>query len=77
MALNPENHEGLDFYEDDSLVADVLRHTDRFLDYCERVRPEWAAEVKAGRAAVLEEARHRRRPEKLSARRLPIAPGGV
>jgi pyruvate-formate lyase-activating enzyme len=78
MALNPENHEGLDFYEDEGLVAQVIAHTDRFLDYCERVRPEWVNEVRAGRAAVLEEARHRRRaPEKPAARRLPLAPGGA
>lgn len=78
MALNPENHEGLDFYEDDALVAEVLRHTDRFLEYCERVRPEWVNEVKAGRAAVLEEARSRKRAaERPAGRRLPLFPGGV
>jgi MoaA/NifB/PqqE/SkfB family radical SAM enzyme len=73
MALNPENHEGLDFYEDDALVAEVVAHTDRFLSYCERVRPEWVSEVRAGRAAVLEEAAHRRKaPSRAGARRLPL-----
>lgn len=70
MALNPENHEGLDFYEDEALVARVLADTDRFLAYCERVRPEWVSEVRAGRAAVLEEAVSRRR------RRAAVATGG-
>jgi pyruvate-formate lyase-activating enzyme len=87
MALNPENHEGLDFYEDEALVARVLSDTDGFLAYCERVRPEWVSEVRAGRAAVLEEAAHRRalaaakageapstRP---GARRLPVLPDGA
>lgn len=77
MALNPENHEGLDFYEDDAQVAKVLADTDRFLAYCERVRPEWVSEVRAGRAAVLEEAAHRRRPPAPErARRLPVVTGG-
>lgn len=76
MALNPENHEGLDFYEDDALVASVLEHTDRFLAYCERVRPEWVSEVRAGRAAVLEEAAHRRRPAaREGVRKLPVLSG--
>ncbi len=76
MALNPENHEGLDFYEDDTLVASVLEQTDRFLAYCERVRPEWVSEVRAGRAAVLEEAAHRRRPApREGVRKLPVLGG--
>jgi MoaA/NifB/PqqE/SkfB family radical SAM enzyme len=76
MALNPENHEGLDFYEDDALVASVLEHTDRFLAYCERVRPEWVSEVRAGRAAVLEEAGSRRRPAaRDGVRKLPVVSG--
>ena len=78
MALNPENHEGLDFYEDEPQVARVLADTDNFLAYCERVRPEWVSEVRAGRAAVLEEARHRQRTAgREPVRRLPIAPGGA
>ncbi|MBK8254113.1 MAG: radical SAM protein [Polyangiaceae bacterium] len=73
MALNPENHEGLDFYEDNSLVAKVLSDTDRFLAYCKQVRPEWVSEVVAGRAAVLEEAAHRKtRQLPPEVKRLPI-----
>jgi pyruvate-formate lyase-activating enzyme len=75
MALNPENHEGLDFYEDEGQVAAVIAHVDRFIEYCERVRPEWLSEVRAGRAAVLQEAAHRRRQALPDARRLPILQG--
>ncbi|MEZ4296597.1 MAG: radical SAM protein [Polyangiaceae bacterium] len=78
MALNPENHEGLDFYLDEGLVQKVLSDTDRFLEYCERVRPEWVSEVRAGRAAVLEEAAHRRRAEaREGVRRLPVLGAGA
>lgn len=76
MALNPENHEGLDFYEDDAQVAKVLADTDRFLAWCERVRPEWVSEVRAGRAAVAgEAARRRREPARDGVRRLPVVTG--
>lgn len=84
MALNPENHEGLDFYEDDAIVRRVVADVDRFVAYCERARPEWLNEVRAGRAAVLEEAARRRAPSAptlgspgASARRLPILPNGA
>lgn len=60
MALNPENHEGLDFYLDDEKVSSVLEHTGRLIEFCERHRPEWLAEVRAGQAAVREEAARRR-----------------
>jgi molybdenum cofactor biosynthesis enzyme MoaA len=60
MALNPENHEGLDFYTDPDVVARVLEDVDRFLAWVARARPEWLVEVRAARAAVLEEAAHRR-----------------
>lgn len=59
MALNPENHEGLDFYADVDAVNAVLEHVDRFAEWAERVRPEWLSEIRASRSAVLEEARRR------------------
>ncbi len=60
MALNPENHEGLDFYLDDDAVAGVLGHVDRFIAWAGRVRPEWLPEIRAARSAVVEEAARRR-----------------
>jgi MoaA/NifB/PqqE/SkfB family radical SAM enzyme len=59
MALNPEQHEGLDFYQDPDEVARVLEHVDRFIAWVERVRPEWLPEVRAARAAVVGEAASR------------------
>ena len=59
MALNPENHEGLDFYEDPDEVARVLEHVDRFIAWVTEVRPEWLPEVRAARAAVIGEAASR------------------
>jgi molybdenum cofactor biosynthesis enzyme MoaA len=60
MALNPEHHEGLDFYEDADEVARVLEHVDRFIAWVTEVRPEWLPEVRAARTAVVEEAASRR-----------------
>lgn len=60
MALNPENHEGLDFYEDPDEVARVLEQVDRFVAWVEEVRPAWLPEVRAARTAVVEEAARRR-----------------
>ncbi|APR79810.1 Putative molybdopterin cofactor synthesis protein A [Minicystis rosea] len=60
MALNPENHEGLDFYEDPDEVARVLEHVDRFIAWVTEVRPAWLPEVRAARTAVMEEAARRR-----------------
>jgi MoaA/NifB/PqqE/SkfB family radical SAM enzyme len=74
MALNPENHEGLDFYTDPDAVARVVEDVDRFVAWVERVRPEWLAEVRAARAAVLEEAAHRRRAAATVPLRLSAAP---
>ncbi|MEI8254361.1 MAG: radical SAM protein [Deltaproteobacteria bacterium] len=59
MALNPENHQGLDFYEDADAVARVLEHVDRFVAWVENVRPEWLQEVLAARTAVVQEAASR------------------
>ena len=59
MALNPENHEGLDFYEDPDEVARVLEHVDRFIAWVTEVRPEWLPEVLAARTAVVGEAASR------------------
>lgn len=56
MALNPENHEGLDFYLEPDKVARVLEDVDRFLVYVKHKRPDWLPEVLAARSAVLEEA---------------------
>jgi hypothetical protein len=60
MALNPEQHEGLDFYEDPDEVARVLEHVDRFIAWATDVRPEWLPEIQAARTAVVEEAASRR-----------------
>jgi len=66
MALNPENHEGLDFYEDPDEVARVLEHVDRFIAWVDDVHPAWLPEVRAARTAVVEEAASRRaRPKTL------------
>jgi molybdenum cofactor biosynthesis enzyme MoaA len=66
MALNPEQHEGLDFYEDPEEVARVIEHVDRFIAWASEVRPEWLAEIRAARTAVVEEAASRRaRPTSL------------
>jgi molybdenum cofactor biosynthesis enzyme MoaA len=59
MALNPEQHEGLDFYQDPDEVARVLEHVDRFIAWVHGVRPEWLPEVRAARAAVVGEAASR------------------
>ncbi len=59
MALNPENHEGLDFYQDPDEVARVLEHVDRFVAWVEEVHPEWLQEVRAARTAVEREAASR------------------
>ena len=71
MALNPENHEGLDFYEDPDEVARVLEHVDRFAAWAEEVRPEWLPEIRAARTAVVGEAgsRRKRAPELVTLRR--------
>ncbi len=60
MAMNPENHEGLDFYLDDQKVAGVLHHAAQLVAFCEKHRPEWLAEARAGLSAVREEAARRR-----------------
>lgn len=73
MAMNPENHEGLDFYPDGDVVARVLRDVDAFESWARRVRPDWVSEIRASRAAVAAEAASRLRPEP-SARRLPVVP---
>ena len=57
--LNPENHEGLDFYEDPDEVARVLEHVDRFVAWVTEVRPGWLPEVLAARTAVIGEAASR------------------
>ncbi|WP_053230694.1 radical SAM protein [Sandaracinus amylolyticus] len=73
MALNPENHEGLDFYPDGDAVAKVLREVDVFEQWARRVRPEWLSEIRATRAAVAAEAASRVRTSVPSgARRLPV-----
>lgn len=60
MALNPENHEGLDFYTEPERVEGVLHHAAELVAFCERNRPEWLAEARAGLSAVKEEAARRR-----------------
>lgn len=77
MALNPENFVELDFYEDEAEVTRVVRELDRLIEYCERRAPSWLGEARAGRAAVLGEARSRRRPARAddpagAPRRLPL-----
>ena len=59
MAVNPENHKHLNFYQDPDSVARVVEHVDRFIKWCERARPEWLADARGVRQAVLEEAIHR------------------
>lgn len=60
MAMNPENHEGLDFYVEEERVEGVLRHAAELVAFCERNRPEWLGEARAGLSAVKEEAARRR-----------------
>ena len=73
MALNPENHEGLDFYPDADVVARVLRDVDVFESWARRVRPEWLGEIRATRAAVAAEAAARSQPPPSQhVRRLPV-----
>lgn len=76
MALNPEHHEGLDFYQDEDAVQRVLRDVDRVLEWSKRVRPEWVSEIAAARAAVVGEARERQRgvAPALNVKRLPVVP---
>ena len=71
MALNPENHEGLDFYPDPEAVQKVLRDVDAFEAWARHARPEWLSEIHATRAAVAAEAVRRR----VNVRRLPILSG--
>ncbi len=61
MALNPAQHEGLDFYGDEATVRRVLDDVDRFAAYAQRVRPEWLPEILAVRSGVLGEAAERAR----------------
>jgi molybdenum cofactor biosynthesis enzyme MoaA len=56
MALNPENHEGLDYYVDPDVVAGVVRELDRLIEYATRVEPQWLPEIRAARSATIEEA---------------------
>lgn len=72
MALNPENHEGLDFYPDGDVVARVLRDLDAFEAWARSVRPEWLPEIRGARAAVAAEAASRSRPVLAASRRLPV-----
>lgn len=77
MALNPENHEGLDFYQDPAVVERVVRDVDVFQAWAARTRPEWLGEIGAARAAVLGEAQARRNGAPPSAvvragKRLPV-----
>jgi pyruvate-formate lyase-activating enzyme len=81
LALNPEDHEGLDFYLDDAQVASVLDSVDRFIEWAKVVHPAWLPEIRAVRTAVLGEARERqglgsiKRPdqaERGNLRRLPV-----
>lgn len=72
MALNPENHEGLDFYPDGEAVAKVLRDVDAFEEWARRVRPEWLREIRGARAAVAAEAAARGRAVPAGGRRLPV-----
>ncbi|MDP1823166.1 MAG: radical SAM protein [Archangium sp.] len=60
MAMNPENHEGLDFYVEPDRVEGVLHHAGQLVAFCERNRPEWLGEARAGLSAVKEEAARRR-----------------
>lgn len=60
MAMNPENHEGLDFYIEPERVEGVLHHAAQLVAFCERNRPEWLGEARAGLSAVKEEAARRR-----------------
>jgi MoaA/NifB/PqqE/SkfB family radical SAM enzyme len=61
MALNPENHEGLDFYEEPEQVERVVRDVDAFERWATNVKPEWLTEIRGARSAVLGEADARRR----------------
>jgi molybdenum cofactor biosynthesis enzyme MoaA len=75
MALNPENFVELDYYERPDEVAHVVRRLDELEAHCRRVAPDWLAEVRAGRAAVLGEAASRSRPRLAEGtRRLPLVP---
>lgn len=56
MAVNPENHSSLNFYRRPDEVARVVEHLDRFIRWCEQAQPEWLAEARGVRQAVLEEA---------------------
>jgi molybdenum cofactor biosynthesis enzyme MoaA len=60
MALNPENHRELDFYLDEERVRRVVDDVDRLIAWAEAARPEWLAEIRAARAAVVLEAARRR-----------------
>jgi hypothetical protein len=60
VALNPENHEELDFYLEDETVERVLADIDAFATWARATRPEWLAEILAGRAAVVGEWNARR-----------------
>ena len=73
MALNPENHEGLDFYPEGDVVTKVLRDVDAFEAWARAVRPEWLSEIHATRAALAAEAIGRAR--RTDVRRLPILAG--
>ncbi|MBI2392110.1 MAG: radical SAM protein, partial [Deltaproteobacteria bacterium] len=74
MALNPEQHVGLDFYGDPEVVAQVVRDVDALSAWSERVRPEWLPEIRAARMAVLGEAAARAggAPPSVNQRRLPV-----
>lgn len=72
MALNPENHEGLDFYTDPDTVLAVVREVDRFEAWSARVRPEWLREIRAARSALIGEAELRRAPQNGEHVRLPL-----
>ena len=61
MALNPENHEGLDFYQDPDEVERVVRDVDAFERWALGAKPEWLGEIRAARSAVRGEADARRR----------------
>jgi pyruvate-formate lyase-activating enzyme len=80
MALNPENHEGLDFYLEDETVQRVLADVDAFAAWARATRPEWLGEILSGRAAVVGEWNARRAgvPRALSGgapeRRLRVVP---
>ncbi len=72
MALNPEQHEGLDFYPDADAVRKVLADVDAFETWARRVRPEWLSEIRAARSAVAAEAASRAPRIDLGVRRLPV-----